>query len=35
MDNYGETLLNFAIKTNKMKSFDLLLKNKVNVNEMN
>ena len=28
-DNYGETLLNFAIKTNKMKSFDLLIENKV------
>lgn len=35
LDNYGETLLNFAIKTNKMKSFDLLLANKVNVNASN
>lgn len=35
VDNYGETLINFAIKHNKMKSFALLLANKVDVNSMN
>jgi ankyrin repeat protein len=35
VDNYGETLINFAIKNNKMKSLDLLLANKVDVCKMN
>lgn len=35
IDNYGETLINYAIKNDKMKSLDLLLSNRVDVCKMN